>query len=284
MESVFTAFDVVNGLLAAGALAMIAFARKGLKAARLLIVIFAILMSARWIMWAVSTDQPWWARAIIGGLIGALLLSALPALYFWTQDREATESTNIVPANKPPTPAQAAPTPQSTAIQFGPNATGNKVRVRTGIFGFDRGVASEGKDNSVDSGVISRGPMPPGYKPPAPSIPPVIDGSLKSLTNAELKEKILVVSAEMVALEVEYHQAPFTGHFADSIRTVQEKFSTQIRPSAFALRNELLRRLNQPLTWELETTLDVLEDGPLAGPSPLTDAAHTLTLLAQKLS
>ena len=65
--------------------------------------------------------------------------------------------------------------------------------------------------------------MPPGYTPPEPSIPPVIDESLKSLTNAEIKEKILAIAEKMIAMEVDYHRAPFAGNFAADIRNVQDK-------------------------------------------------------------
>jgi hypothetical protein len=90
MADVFTAFDVVYGLLAAGALAMVAFAHRELRAARLLIILAALLLSARWIMWSFVTDQSWPARSLIGAMFGALILGGLPTLYSWARDRGQT--------------------------------------------------------------------------------------------------------------------------------------------------------------------------------------------------
>jgi hypothetical protein len=100
MGDVFTAFDVVYGLLAAGALAMVAFAHKELKAARVLIILVGVLMSLRWIMWSFSTEQPWQVRSLVGAVIGALILGGLPALYSWARERGQT-SQNVEETAQP---------------------------------------------------------------------------------------------------------------------------------------------------------------------------------------
>jgi hypothetical protein len=94
MEQLFIAFDIVYTLLAAGALAMIAFAHREMRAARIMVGLAAALIAARWTMWAFATEQPWWVRAIVGGLFGGLLLAALPALYSWAQERGAPHSSS----------------------------------------------------------------------------------------------------------------------------------------------------------------------------------------------
>lgn len=87
MESVFTALDTVFGLLFAGALSMIAFTHRELKAARLILVLAAVLLAARWSMWAILTQTPWWGRAIAGAVVGGVILGGLPALWHWSRER-----------------------------------------------------------------------------------------------------------------------------------------------------------------------------------------------------
>jgi hypothetical protein len=87
MDSVFTALDFAATLLVAGALAMIAFAHKELKAARLMLSIAAAGIIARWVMWSFSGDHHWITRSTVGAIVGALLLGGFPALYRWASER-----------------------------------------------------------------------------------------------------------------------------------------------------------------------------------------------------
>lgn len=70
---------------------MVAFAQKELRAARILIILAGIVISARWLMWAFETEVPWWGRAIAGAAIGALMLAGLPALWKWSRERAIAE-------------------------------------------------------------------------------------------------------------------------------------------------------------------------------------------------
>jgi hypothetical protein len=105
MGDVYTALDWVGALLIAGALAMIAFAHKELKAARLMLLAGAGLTIMRWIIWSFTTDAPWPWRAFLGAIFGALILAAVPALWHWSIERShATDTPNTMPAAvaKPP--------------------------------------------------------------------------------------------------------------------------------------------------------------------------------------
>ncbi len=88
MVDVFVLFDWVGGILIAGALALIAFTHKEIRTARLLLALGSILTVIRWLMWSFTTDAGWQFRALAGGVLGALLLAGLPALWAWTRDRE----------------------------------------------------------------------------------------------------------------------------------------------------------------------------------------------------
>jgi hypothetical protein len=64
MGDVYLSFDFVAALLAAGALAMVAFAHRELRAARMMFAIAAIVTSVRWVMWAFETEVPWWVAQL----------------------------------------------------------------------------------------------------------------------------------------------------------------------------------------------------------------------------
>lgn len=87
MDSIIAAIDFVIAVLLAAALAMVAFAHRELRAARLMLLIAATYTIARWLMWSFSTDQPWIVRGIVGAIVGALILGGLPALYKWAKER-----------------------------------------------------------------------------------------------------------------------------------------------------------------------------------------------------
>src|SRR5258708_32286756 len=46
------------------------------------------------IMWILTTDKPWWERAIISGLIGAAALIGLSESLRWINKKEGTASTS----------------------------------------------------------------------------------------------------------------------------------------------------------------------------------------------
>jgi hypothetical protein len=304
MDDFFGAFDVVYGLLLAGALTMVAFAYKELRAARVLIILAVFLIIARWTMWSFVTEQPWWIRGIVGALFGASILGAIPALYSWTKEKggPAPANTNspgtqvpvanapapALPPAAPPQPTQSGSTPAnqphgSVGIYLGPDSRGEKYRIRDGIFGFPTGVESHGSDDTIDSPTISRDPMPPGYRPPAPSIPPIIDQSLTMLTNAQLRDRFNALNVRLLAIQQFHGKEMFNRPFMEEHKRFTKHFD-EVRPKALAIRNELLRRLNQPLVWDLETATDIVNpDTPLAGPTPVSDLAKTLAVLAARL-
>jgi hypothetical protein len=91
MEYVLLAIDSAWTILLAGALAMVALSSRELKAARLVLTIAVVLFIIRWIMWGFSTDASWTIRAVVGAIVGALILAGLPALYKWAKEKEMPE-------------------------------------------------------------------------------------------------------------------------------------------------------------------------------------------------
>jgi hypothetical protein len=87
MGDLFTALDLVYGILLAAGLAMTAFAHKELKVARLLVSLGGALLIGRWIMWSLVTDSGWLARSFVGALVGALVLGGFPAFWHWSAER-----------------------------------------------------------------------------------------------------------------------------------------------------------------------------------------------------
>jgi hypothetical protein len=111
MESLFAALDTVCGLVVTGAVAMIAFAHRELKAARLLLGIASLTLVIRWDMWSFVTATRWWGRALVGALIGALIVAGLPSLWMWSKEREQT-------LNLPSAPIETSQIPTLGSLRY----------------------------------------------------------------------------------------------------------------------------------------------------------------------
>jgi hypothetical protein len=113
MEDAFIAFDTVVGLLVAASLAMVVFTHRELQIARLLLALGAAVLSVRWVFWSMAIDHPWWLRALVGAVVGAIILAGVPAFWKWSKERESMvgpgipsptsslEAHNPVPAAQP---------------------------------------------------------------------------------------------------------------------------------------------------------------------------------------
>ena len=75
---------------------MIAFAQRELKATRIILVVCAVSIIARWTMWSFIAETPWWGRSLVGGIVGALVLGGLPALWTWSLERERSLHVPVV--------------------------------------------------------------------------------------------------------------------------------------------------------------------------------------------
>jgi hypothetical protein len=113
MGDLYLLGDFVAALLVGGGYAMIAITHKEHRSARLLFVLAAIIFAARWVMWAFTTDTPWWGRSIAGAVIGALIAGGLPALLQWSKSREhalaPSSGTLPAPPQAPIVPATPLP-------------------------------------------------------------------------------------------------------------------------------------------------------------------------------
>lgn len=98
MEDAFIAFDTIGAFLLAGGLAMVVFSHRELRVARLLLTLCALVISVRWVMWAMVIQHPWWVRAVAGGVLGAAILGGLPAIWQWSRDRESPPVQTTTPA------------------------------------------------------------------------------------------------------------------------------------------------------------------------------------------
>lgn len=103
METLYSVLDWIGGLLAAGALALIAFSHKELRIARAILMAAVVLTTARWEMWSFTTNASWPVRTAVGAIIGAFLLGAVPAFWQWAKEREIVVG---------PPPSQAPPSHQ----------------------------------------------------------------------------------------------------------------------------------------------------------------------------
>jgi hypothetical protein len=102
VEYLYTLLDFIAGIVAAGGLAMLALTHREHTIARLLFILAAAIFAGRWIMWAFTTDVPWWGRGIVGAIVGAFILGALPAVLHWSRTREkAISPPTTVSANTP---------------------------------------------------------------------------------------------------------------------------------------------------------------------------------------
>jgi hypothetical protein len=112
MENFFLALDAAYGILVPGGLSMIAFTHKEMKAARVTLMIAAVVLSFRWLMWGFVTDTPWWGRSLVGAVVGALVLGGLPAVWMWSKERETPAPSPGAPISATTPPPRSAPAPQ----------------------------------------------------------------------------------------------------------------------------------------------------------------------------
>jgi hypothetical protein len=89
MEDAFIVFDTAVGLLVAASLAMAVFTHRELQVARLLLVLGSAVLSARWVFWSMVIEHPWWLRALVGAIVGAIILAGVPAFWKWSKERES---------------------------------------------------------------------------------------------------------------------------------------------------------------------------------------------------
>jgi hypothetical protein len=91
MADLLSVLDWIAALLFAGAIGMIALTPDEIRVANILVWIAAISFGARWIMWAVITEYSWQIRAIVGAIVGAFLLGALPPALNWIFNKSAPQ-------------------------------------------------------------------------------------------------------------------------------------------------------------------------------------------------
>ena len=97
MADIFSGLDTIAGVLLAGALTMIALTHKEMRAARILIALTVVTVTARWEIWALITNDQWPLRAFIGAVLGAVMLAGSPALWQWSKHREIESTPRQAP-------------------------------------------------------------------------------------------------------------------------------------------------------------------------------------------
>ncbi len=116
MADLFVAFDWIAALLIAGALALAVLSQKEVPVVRLLLVLGASLTVVRWFMWGFTTEAPWPVRAVIGALMGALLLGATPAMWEWVGVR-SNQHDEVKPVTQTPMPLPTFINPNQKLIE-----------------------------------------------------------------------------------------------------------------------------------------------------------------------
>jgi hypothetical protein len=71
---------------------MTALTQRELAAARPMIWAGLATTVVRWSIWAMTTERPWYVRALAGALIGAFLLAAVPAAFNWIEAQSKAKS------------------------------------------------------------------------------------------------------------------------------------------------------------------------------------------------
>jgi len=260
------------------------------RVARILFWIAALSFGSLGVLWsATSQGYALPTQLAVSAIIGAVAAAGLTWVLWEIKGKENVERSDATAPQPVVLQPAAPPGPQkSTGIYLGPNADNNKFNIRTGIFGFEVGVESHGRNNTIDAPTVSKDAMPPGYRPPPATIPPIIDQSLVGIPNSELKAKVTVLVEKLNTIQQQHNQRFSLGTAtATSFRAEYDRFKAEfdvVRQEARAVRNEMLRRLDQPLTWEIKIATDLVEEGtPLAGPSPVSELANNLTMLVAHL-
>jgi hypothetical protein len=221
------------------------------------------------------SDLSVWMRALLGfvscGLLGACLFAGVP--YLWS-----------LPKGHQPAAAK------STGIMV-EGGEDNHFILR-GVHGFDQGmVLRNSSRNLIDSnGTISAGPpMSANTTTDADAqIPPVAQPELVQKTSAELKVlvskwRVKAEAFDQARLENTMSTLPDMEKFRAGSSKLKEDFSLNLKAEGLGLRNELLRRLGQPLTQDLLMRTRPLDTTSLAGPHPATDIAALLVHLSNRL-
>jgi hypothetical protein len=100
---------------------MTALSPREISLARVLVWIAAAIFAIRWGVWAITTDQPWYVRMMVGGLAGAFLLGAIPPALRWISERSQSEfipkpDIGVAPAAEILNPPPFIPVPQATSV------------------------------------------------------------------------------------------------------------------------------------------------------------------------
>jgi hypothetical protein len=289
MPDVFIAMDILYTLLAAGALAMIAFAQKELRAARVLIVLVGFLVTTRWIMWAFTTDQPWYLRSLVGALFGAFLLGALPALYSWAKAKSSPEAKASQPSS------EANSKPIFSASGEGSEISGKGMQV-AGTPPFQIGRAESGGKISLDGSLWVMPNASTEFPPPT--------GEFSSLSNSKLKEKVSSLVEQLPRQQAEYDKEnakiPPTADRnkikegiakrAEIRQKYASVFGATIGPAAKSLVSEVIFRVakahaldNVSISPDAQAGAQVILQNKFAGASPAGSAANFLDAFAKGL-
>ncbi len=111
MDSALLAMDSIYGVafLAAGVLAALQ-SKHDLRYAKNLVIVGALIMAARWSIWAFTTDAHWLLRGAVGALIGATLFIFVPAAMHWISERHTLLPTAEQEGAQPSSTTSGPPT------------------------------------------------------------------------------------------------------------------------------------------------------------------------------
>ena len=156
MSDVYTAADWITALLATVALTMVALGPRDIEVARGIFGIAAFLTILRWEMWSFTTDSPWYARALVGAMLGATSLGGVPAFWQWARIREANQAN--VPADQASrieSDAKTAPLTYSPPTKIKVELVIDEVSDDNGLFHLN--VTNMGETDTIITSVHIRG-------------------------------------------------------------------------------------------------------------------------------
>ncbi len=266
----------------------------------------ALLFLAKLASWGMADLS--YARLLFVGTGGAVIAVALTVSWSWVINKEqklsahTEEESSKKSINEPPKPIEserALGTP-ATAFRFASGSLKNKLHIGV-MSGYNLGGEIGGTGNEIDIGQMYFGPAPKDANPNTGAVVPGrINPGLERITNKELKLMTDAMVSSLETIQSAYHvefERILSGKLADpkgvqpSLDNMQMAFGQEldlkgIRPSALALRNELMIRLQQPLTFDLQWQTILLSQPrtPLRGHEPLQTLINVFSSLEGRLT
>lgn len=245
-----------------------------------------------------------WRKSPLYAIIAGVFIIICLFIFLYTKGSSTTVNNNITnnitmpdaPKASSSTDTSTSPSTSSSLAVVDINKS-NKDRFHIQLNGvpIDK-VETMVKTNDTTESVVNVEANALGYMGnPIDKLSEIIDRNLMSFSTAELKKKTNLIAIELRNTESKYIprlkvliiKEGHGGVGDPEVEAVHEEmetvFNAGLRQRALAIRNEILRRLRQPVTFEISAETQSLEDGQLEGSAPMSYIASALEMYAEKL-